>query len=155
MTMDGPPISSTLTLLRVGFTEPPSHLDAGALLPHRFTLTCARSPGPSAVYFLLHFPASHLDWPLASTLPCGAPTFLSPGPGKPRPKPRPPSQLTVAYQYSTRLSRSRVRIGVPSGRDYWVRWRSWVAQRANMTAWAPKTALAPDITAAGRALMGN
>ena len=30
-----------------------------------------------AVCFLLHFPASHLDWPLASTLPCGAPTFLN------------------------------------------------------------------------------
>src|SRR5437870_7243988 len=43
---------------------------AGALLPHRFTLACAdRSPGPpSAVSFLLHFPAGHPDWPLASTL---------------------------------------------------------------------------------------
>ena len=28
--------------------------DAGALLPHRFTLTCAGSLRPSAVYFLLH-----------------------------------------------------------------------------------------------------
>ncbi len=28
--------------------------DAGALLPHRFTLTCDRSPGPSAVCSLLH-----------------------------------------------------------------------------------------------------
>ena len=58
----GPPSNALcLTLLRVGFTEPSSHLDAGALLPHRFTLACARLPGPSAVYFLLHFPASHLD----------------------------------------------------------------------------------------------
>src|SRR3954470_17388922 len=48
--------------------------DAGALLPHRFTLTCARRP--SAVCSLWHFPAGHPDWPLASTLPCGAPTFL-------------------------------------------------------------------------------
>src|SRR5581483_8618654 len=47
---------------------------AGALLPHRFTLTCARRP--SAVCSLWHFPAGHPDWPLASTLPCGAPTFL-------------------------------------------------------------------------------
>ena len=31
---------------------------------------------PRAVYFLWHFPASHLDWPLASTLPYGARTFL-------------------------------------------------------------------------------
>ena len=29
-----------------------------------------------AVCSLLHFPSSHLDWPLASTLPCGARTFL-------------------------------------------------------------------------------
>jgi hypothetical protein len=49
---------------------------AGALLPHRFTLACASSGSPSAVCFLLHFPAGHPDWPLASTLPCGAPTFL-------------------------------------------------------------------------------
>ena len=27
--------------------------DAGALLPHRFTLACARMPGPSAVCSLL------------------------------------------------------------------------------------------------------
>ena len=29
-----------------------------------------------AVCFLLHFPSSHLDWPLASTPPDGARTFL-------------------------------------------------------------------------------
>ena len=29
-----------------------------------------------AVCFLLHFPASHLDWSLTSTLPCEARTFL-------------------------------------------------------------------------------
>jgi len=53
---------------------------AGALLPHRFTLTCAlcsMNIGPSAVCFLWHFPAGHPDWPLASTVPYGAPTFLS------------------------------------------------------------------------------
>jgi len=51
---------------------------AGALLPHRFTLTCAspRRAPPSAVCSLWHFPAGHPDWPLTSTLPCGAPTFL-------------------------------------------------------------------------------
>jgi hypothetical protein len=39
----------------------------------------AGGPGssrPSAVCSLWHCPASHLDWPLASTLPCGVPTFL-------------------------------------------------------------------------------
>ena len=53
--------------------------DAGALLPHRFTLTCDRPgcpDGPSAVCSLWHFPAGRPDWPLASTLPCGVPTFL-------------------------------------------------------------------------------
>ena len=39
-------------------------------------------PAP-AVCFLLHCPSSHLDWPLASTLPCGARTFLD---GRPRPR---------------------------------------------------------------------
>ncbi len=50
---------------------------AGALLPHPFTLACARLHVPSAVCSLWHFPAGRPDWPLASTLPCGAPTFLS------------------------------------------------------------------------------
>src|ERR1019366_4426311 len=49
---------------------------AGALLPHRFTLACAGFHPPSAVCFLLHFPSGRPDWPLASTLPFGAPTFL-------------------------------------------------------------------------------
>ena len=54
-------------------------LAAGALLPHRFTLTCARSQGagPSAVCSLWHFPAGHPDWLQASILSYGAPTFLS------------------------------------------------------------------------------
>jgi len=38
-------------------------------------------PLPKAVCFLWHFPAAHADWPLTSTLPCGARTFL--------PSPRP------------------------------------------------------------------
>src|SRR3984957_20039052 len=50
-------------------------LSAGALLPHRFTLTCAFRP--SAVCSLWHFPAGHPDSPLASTLLSGAPNFLS------------------------------------------------------------------------------
>src|SRR5436190_20793985 len=63
---------------------------AGALLPHRFTLACARRP--SAVCSLWHFPAGHPDWLLASTLPCGAPTFLDPvGAGS-----RPPGRLATS-----------------------------------------------------------
>src|ERR1700733_2082745 len=50
-------------------------LSAGALLPHRFTLTCALRP--SAVCFLWHFPAGPPASPLASILLFGAPTFLS------------------------------------------------------------------------------
>jgi len=38
-----------------------------------------RSP-PSAVCSLWHFPAGRPDWPLTSTLPSGAPTFLEPVP---------------------------------------------------------------------------
>ena len=52
--------------------------DAGALLPHRFTLTCDRSPGPSAVCSLLHCPSGHPDLALASILPCGVPTSSTP-----------------------------------------------------------------------------
>ena len=49
-----------------------SHLQDGELLPRLFILTITGD------YFLLHFPSSHLDWSLASTLPCGARTFLMP-----------------------------------------------------------------------------
>ena len=76
----------SLTLLRVGFTEPTGHPAAGALLPHRFTLTAL---GRAAVCSLWHCPAGRPDWRLASTLPCGGRTFLDPG----EPGPRPPSRL--------------------------------------------------------------
>ena len=51
---------------------------AGALLPHRFTLTCAvdRGPPPSAVCSLLHCPRGRPRLVLTSTLPDGVPTFL-------------------------------------------------------------------------------
>src|SRR5437016_11808591 len=80
---------------------------AGALLPHSFTLACAlRSPGPtSAVFSLLHLPAGHPDWPLASTLPCGAPTFLDMVVAMPRP----PGRLTVTCILARPASRPRER----------------------------------------------
>src|SRR3954470_15511198 len=67
--------------------------NAGALLPHRFTLTTSKV----AVCFLWHCPASHLGLPLATTLLCEVRTFLEP-PAAPVPHglandPRPPSQL--------------------------------------------------------------
>ena len=53
---------------------------AGALLPHRFTLTCdqiaVKRTGPSAVSLCCTCPSGHPDLALASTLPCGVPTFL-------------------------------------------------------------------------------
>src|SRR4029453_16321190 len=71
---------------------------AGALLPHRFTLTCAGSHRPSAVCSLWHFPAGHPDWALPSTLPCGVRTFLGPvtanGPARGRPADSPPPPVS-------------------------------------------------------------
>ena len=53
------------------------HPDRGALLPHRFTLASwRRCRRPVAVCFLWHCPSTRVDWPLASTLPRGARTFL-------------------------------------------------------------------------------
>ena len=49
------------------------HHQDGELLPRLFILT-----NIVGGIFLLHFPSSHLDWPLTSTLPCGARTFLIP-----------------------------------------------------------------------------
>ena len=49
---------------------------AGGLLHHRFTLT---SGEPLAVCSLWHCPAGHPGSPLATTLPCGARTFLGDG----------------------------------------------------------------------------
>ena len=64
--------------------------NAGALLPHRFTLTTAKV----AVCFLWHFPASHLGLPLAITLLCEVRTFLDSMPAlSGRHGPRPPGQL--------------------------------------------------------------
>src|SRR5207253_2439425 len=67
-----------LALLRVGFAEPPGSPRA-LVRSYRTVSPLPVGPEPpSAVCSLLHFPAGHPDWPLASTLPCGAPTFLDP-----------------------------------------------------------------------------
>jgi len=83
----GHPAISDRSCSRWGLPCPPRHRGGGALLPRRFTLT---GPCEPAVYFLLHCPSSHPDWPLASTLPCGARTFLD---GRPKGPPRPPHRL--------------------------------------------------------------
>src|ERR1700758_4763149 len=64
--------------------------NAGALLPHRFTLTTAKV----AVCFLWHFPASRLGLPLAITLLCEVRTFLDSLLREH--EPRPPGQLVRA-----------------------------------------------------------
>jgi len=87
------------TLLRVGFTEPPG--SPRTLV--RSYRTVSPLPvrdleaSPSAVCSLWHFPAGRPDWPLASTLPCGVPTFLDPPRTESPPPvgPRPPGRLTV------------------------------------------------------------
>jgi hypothetical protein len=77
--------------------------NAGALLPHRFTLTTRGV----AVCFLWHFPASHLGLPLAITLLCEVRTFLDSTPAlSNRCAPRPPSQL-VRDEHGTRCAMSR------------------------------------------------
>ena len=57
-------------LLQVGFAVPllsPGGRCALTTPFHPYPIT--RLPARLAVYFLLHCPSSHLDWPLASTLP--------------------------------------------------------------------------------------
>ena len=88
-----------LALLRVGFTEP-SRLP-GMLVVSYTTVSPLPVPRtervgakPSAVCSLWHFPSDHSDWPLASTLPCGAPTFLDTV-TRMDASPRSPSGLTV------------------------------------------------------------
>ena len=61
-----------LVLLQVGFARPPRYRDAGALLPHRFTLTLPKKGG----LFLLHFPSACAAQALPGTLPDGVRTFL-------------------------------------------------------------------------------
>jgi hypothetical protein len=69
---------SYLPLLQVGFAKPPRCRDAGALLPHRFSFSPARRSEVGEFSFLWHFPSARAAQPLAGTLPCGAPTFLTP-----------------------------------------------------------------------------
>ncbi|CAI7978869.1 hypothetical protein FRAHR75_520055 [Frankia sp. Hr75.2] len=70
---------------------------AGALLPHRFTLTGAMAA--PAVCSLWHCPAGHPGWALPTTPPCGARTFLG-GTRARAPVPtRPSGQLVRAAQH--------------------------------------------------------
>ena len=68
--------ASLLTLLRVGFTEPPGSLRA-LVVSYTTVSPLPRDTGPGAVCFLWHFPAGHPGSALPTTLPCGARTFLA------------------------------------------------------------------------------
>ena len=72
-----------LVLLRVGFTEPPR--SPATLVRSYRTLSPLPVLLPSAVFSLWHCPARHRDSPFASTLPCGAPTFLARLPARDHP----------------------------------------------------------------------
>src|SRR2546423_6849802 len=97
------PAVPRLALLRVGFAEPPG--SPRALVRSYRTVSPLPVPTdpvtraidrPLAVCSLWHFPAGRPDWPLASTLPCGAPTFLDPVAAETGDaEPRPPGRLTV------------------------------------------------------------
>jgi hypothetical protein len=98
-----------LTLLRVGFTEPPQ--SPAALVVSYTTVsplpTARYLAGPEAVCFLWHCPAGHPGSALPTTLPCGARTFLSMASWA---KPRPPGRLvrrcTRIFPPSIRLPRA-------------------------------------------------
>ena len=87
----GPPSNAPcLTLLRVGFAEPPGSPRA---LVVSYTTVSPLPPAASAaaVCSLWHCPAGHPGWALPTTLPCGARTFLGEHP-KVR-STRPPGRL--------------------------------------------------------------
>ena len=71
---DGPPQCACLALLPVGFTWPPTSLPAPVV--SYTTLSPLPHAAHEAVCFLLHVPSGFPAWPLASTVPCGARTFL-------------------------------------------------------------------------------
>src|ERR1700689_1092278 len=94
------PISHAWPCSGWGLPSRPGHPDRWCALTAPFhPYLCGPEGPPSAVYFLWHFPASHPDWLLASTLLCGVPTFLNTIPPK-RPGLRPPGRLTVGTSLS-------------------------------------------------------
>src|ERR1700691_267026 len=83
------PAVPLLTLLRVGFTEPPQ---SPAALVVSYTAVSPLPRWRGAVCFLWHYPAGHPGSALPTTLPCGARTFLTgPAPGATAPPTHPHS----------------------------------------------------------------
>ena len=96
--------TALLTLLQMGFTEPPQ---SPAALVVSYTTVSPLPPdrSPAAVCFLWHFPAGHPGSALPTTLPCGARTFLVDA-GEPE-STRPPGQLTRRSPILGRRASSR------------------------------------------------
>ena len=94
------------------------HQDRGRLLPCHFTLACdLPTGGPSAVCFLLHFPSVHTVWPLASTLPFAARTFLRQEPACNEIHRRPRIPLHTLQSFSLANSRIASPQPLPSRRS--------------------------------------
>lgn len=73
------PWRSYSRLLRKGLAKPPCCHDAGGLLHHRFSFSLTRhKTGSGSLLFCGANPSGCPAWPLASFLPCGARTFLTP-----------------------------------------------------------------------------
>jgi hypothetical protein len=104
-----------LALLRVGFAEPIASPRSLVRSYRTVSPLPVRVAPSSAVCSLWHFPAGHPDWPLASTLPYGAPTFLGPfppegGSGRDHPAGSPSSpvcQTLTAAPHSSPENRSQ------------------------------------------------
>ena len=73
------PWRSYSRLLRKGLAKPPCCHDAGGLLHHRFSFSLTRhKAGSGSLLFCGANPSGCPAWPLASFLPYGARTFLTP-----------------------------------------------------------------------------
>lgn len=73
------PWRSYSRLLRKGLAKPPCCHDAGGLLHHRFSFSLTRhKTGSGSLLFCGANPSGCPAWPLASFLPYGARTFLTP-----------------------------------------------------------------------------
>ena len=94
---------------------------AGALLPHRFTLTITVV---MAVYFLWHCPAGRPGLPLTTALLCGVRTFLDSRPEHRStrfPPPRPPGRLIRRIAYRLLPQNQPPGVGHPARLHRWKR----------------------------------
>jgi hypothetical protein len=99
------PLVPLLTLLRVGFTEPPQS-PAALVVSYTAVSPLPRVPGRGAVCFLWHCPAGHPGSVLPTTLPCGARTFLTgPAPGATARPTHPTSRIRSWSRYQGRVGR--------------------------------------------------